>query len=386
MLDVLIAGAGPAGAIAGLVLARAGVRVRLLDRASFPRDKLCGDTLNPGTIALLDGLGVTAGIRARALPVDGMLVTGTRGVAVRGRYPQGAQGLALVRRDLDSLLLAAAIDAGAEFENGVTVRGALVSHASGPVVTGLKIDRTDGRTHDERARLVIAADGRHSSLAFSLGLAAHPARPRRWAVGAYYADVAGLSTCGEMHIRARHYVGIAPVPGGLTNVCLVSDFAGRAAEFRNPACLIQSALDADPDLRARFAGARSVSPPVVLGPLAVDTRGAGMNGLLLAGDSAGFIDPMTGDGLRFAVQGAQLAAAAALRALESGSSDAHTALARARTETFSRKYRFNRTLRRLVSAPACVGLAGQASRVAPSIVKALIAYAGDTSLRVGDRA
>ena len=79
--DVVIVGAGPAGACAGIVLARAGVRVRLLDRATFPRDKLCGDTVNPGTLALLRRLGVSACIDERGLPVDGMRLTGENGVA-----------------------------------------------------------------------------------------------------------------------------------------------------------------------------------------------------------------------------------------------------------------------------------------------------------------
>src|SRR5881628_884926 len=99
-VDVLIVGAGPAGAIAGLVLARAGARVRLVDRAAFPRDKLCGDTVNPGTLARLRDLGLGGEIDARALRVDGMLVTGERGVAIAGRYPHGRSGRAIVRRDL----------------------------------------------------------------------------------------------------------------------------------------------------------------------------------------------------------------------------------------------------------------------------------------------
>src|SRR5579862_42 len=98
--DVVIVGAGPAGAVAATVLARAGARVRILDRAVFPRDKLCGDTVNPGTLAHLRGLGMAGAVDAQGLPIDGMLLTG-EDVAIRGRYPAGLHGRALARRDLD---------------------------------------------------------------------------------------------------------------------------------------------------------------------------------------------------------------------------------------------------------------------------------------------
>ena len=86
MPDVLIVGAGPAGTIAGLVLARAGVRVQLLDRAEFPRDKLCGDTINPGALSILDRLGLGTAVRRRSIPVTGMTVTGPGGSSVSADY------------------------------------------------------------------------------------------------------------------------------------------------------------------------------------------------------------------------------------------------------------------------------------------------------------
>ena len=103
--DVLVVGAGPAGSIAALVLARAGVRVRLVDRARFPRPKLCGDTLNPGALALLDSLGASSGVRARALAVTGMTVTGPNGARIAGEYAPPVRGAAITRHDLDVLLL-----------------------------------------------------------------------------------------------------------------------------------------------------------------------------------------------------------------------------------------------------------------------------------------
>src|SRR5262245_66319580 len=105
MVDVLIAGAGPAGSLAALRLARAGARVLLVDRARFPRDKLCGDTLNPGAMRLADRAGLRARIEAVSRPLDGMLITGGSGVRVRGTYGRGLVARALTRRVLDRVLL-----------------------------------------------------------------------------------------------------------------------------------------------------------------------------------------------------------------------------------------------------------------------------------------
>src|SRR5881628_3855807 len=119
MIDVLIVGAGPAGAVAGLVLARAGARVRLVDRATFPREKLCGDTLNPGTLARLRRLGLARPIEDRGVRVTGMRVTGEHGIVVDTPYPGTLAGRALLRRDLDWMLVEHAIAAGCQFEHGV---------------------------------------------------------------------------------------------------------------------------------------------------------------------------------------------------------------------------------------------------------------------------
>ncbi len=374
--DVLIAGAGPAGSIAALILARAGVRVRLIDRARFPREKLCGDSLNPGALARLDRLGVGEIIRRRALPVSGMIVTGPGGARVVGEYGVGVRGAALRRSDLDLLLLEEAIRAGAEFDQGVVVRAPLLA-PDGLRLVGVRVAGAQER--DLRARLVIAADGRHSRLAFGLGLARYATRPRRWAFGAYFSGVDGLTLHGEMHIRHDGYMGIAPVPGGLANVCVIRELgsAFRAQRVETES-LVEQALAADPAIRDRFSHARRVTPVTVLGPLAVETTGAGLPGLLLAGDAAGFIDPMTGDGLRFAIRGAELAAHCAMRELETGRPMCG-ALAAARRTEFAGKWRLNRVLRAVVASPRGVRLAAGVTSAWKAPVRALIARAGDVS-------
>jgi menaquinone-9 beta-reductase len=373
LIDVLIAGAGPAGAVVATILARAGVRVVAIDRARFPRDKLCGDSLNPGALAVLDRLGLGY-VAESGLRVNGMVVTSEPDVRVEGRYP-GVQGRMLMRRDLDAALVRAAADAGAEIQEGTLVQGPLIEdrHES-PLVSGLIVKGANGRSLPVRARLVIAADGRYSRVARPLGLSATPAEPRRWAVGAYFEDVAGLSAYGEMHIRRGHYIGIAPLPNGLANACIVS--SDRAA-LRAPSELLETALAGDSRLADRFAGARRASTPVCLGPLAVECAASGATGLLLAGDAGGFVDPMTGDGLRFAFRGAELAAAEALRSLEHGTADAHVRLQAARRRAFAGKWRFNRGMRALVSSHAAVRAAGFGATMAPAILQRLICYAGD---------
>jgi len=376
MDDVVIVGAGPAGSIAATLLARAGVRVRLIDRDTFPRPKLCGDTVNPGTLALLRRLRLSAGVEARGLRIDGMRVTGANGVAVEGRYPNGLHGRSIVRRDLDWMLLQHAVDAGAMFEPGLTARGPILEANGRRVVAGI----IAGCRHGDRrlpARVTIAADGRRSTLAFGLGLARHPRQPRRWAIGAYYDGVLGLSSFGEMHVRRGAYIGVAPVPGGLANVCVVRPSRPGDPALHDPAALVDAAVAGDPLLGDRFARARRASGPAVVGPLAVDRAGEPLDGLIAAGDAAGFIDPVTGDGLRFAVRGAELAAAAAIEALQSGWGGVHARLEAARRRDFAAKWRFNVALRALLRSPSAVAAAAFGARIAPGPLRAIIAKAGD---------
>jgi flavin-dependent dehydrogenase len=238
-----------------------------------------------------------------------------------------------------------------------------------------------GRPVPLPARVTIGADGRHSTLAFGLGLSRHPARPRRWAVGAYFADVSGATLHGEMHLRTTHYVGVAPLPSGLVNACVVT---GIRPELRDPPALLEAVLRTDPLLADRFSAARRVSQVVTLGPLAVEARAAGAPGLLLAGDAAGFIDPMTGDGLRFAIEGGVLAARAALESLEDPRVPAWRRLEARRRRRFAAKRSLNRLLRRTALAGAASRLCQLGGPAAASLVGALVRCAGDEWIARGD--
>lgn len=378
MLDVIIAGAGPAGSVAAIVLARAGARVLIVDRDTFPRDKLCGDTLNPGVVALLQSLGLWGGPLLNAPALAGMILTGPT-ERVEGRYPVGVVGRAITRRDLDAWLLEQAVAAGARFEPGEVIRGPLIDDTHDvPVVRGLILAKR-GQSAVTRvpAAMTVAADGRRSVVARALGLSRHPERPRRWAFGVYATGVRDLTDLGEMHIRPGAYLGIAPLPGDLANVCAVT---GPRPAGPTPLDVVRQAIAGDSRIAARFEGAKFVGPVRVLGPLAVEVSAPGVAGALLAGDAAGFVDPMTGDGLHLAIRGSILAATEVHRVLESGAFDgAVERLAQARREAFGHKLRFNRLVRAVVDAPWSIGLAEKAAALAPGIFRQAVRYAGDAA-------
>jgi flavin-dependent dehydrogenase len=150
-----------------------------------------------------------------------------------------------------------------------------------------------------------------------------------------------------------------------------------------PEAAIGEAIANDAELRQRFAAARRVSEPSTLGPLGIESRAAGCPGLLLAGDAAGFIDPMTGDGLRFALRGGELAAEAAARELESGT-PAAAWLTAARRREFASKWRLNRALRGLVGSASALRLAARVSTQWEAPVRWVIALAGDVPLALRD--
>lgn len=378
MDDVVIAGGGPAGALAACLLARRGARVTLVERARFPRAKLCGDTLNPGAMALLARHFDTGPLRARGRPIDGMVLTGPRGVQVIGAYGHGAQGLAITRDVLDAWLIDQAVQAGASVVDDTTVISPLPAARHG-MVGGVVTRHRSGRTRSIPAGLTLAADGRRSRLGQALALSRAARHPRRWAIGAYFESADGLTSMGEMHVREGHYLGVSPTPDGRANACLVRGLVPGQGSWPSPDVLLRSALDADAVLAPRFRRARMVTKARVLGPLAVDVACPACPGLWLVGDAAGFIDPMTGDGIHLALKGAEVAAATAGAVLDGqlDAAHAHSSYARALDRRLGPKRRFNRVLRGLVGSPRSVAVAARLATVWPTALAAVIRHAGD---------
>jgi flavin-dependent dehydrogenase len=174
----------------------------------------------------------------------------------------------------------------------------------------------------------------------------------------------------------------------VANVCVVMPLARIARTLGDPAATLCRTLDDDPVLRDRCVRMRLGGPPAVLGPLAVNVAPARRlpPGLLFAGDAAGFVDPMTGDGLRFAIRGGELSAMAAIRALSHGWQGVQAGLEATRAREFGGKWRFNRSLRTLLGSGWGVELASLSARLAPSLVRAIVAHASDGGLEDGIRA
>jgi len=302
--DVIIVGAGPAGSAAAILLAARGHRVILADRARFPRDKPCGDYCNPGAVQALGRLGCLDDARAAgAADIAGIALYAQDGTGVDAAFPAGG-GLLLPRRRLDAVLLACASRAGAEVVEGVAAETVQI-HPD-----GVEVRCTSARRL--RARVVLAADGMHSTIARALGRLTVPV-PGRYTVGAYFSGLPQAAPRGELHLGPGYYCGVAHFGGGVANVCMA--LPRRLWRHAGPGETFAAALASLPVLADRMAGARRESAFRCAGPVGFASRRPAADRVLLIGDAAGQIEPMTGQGIFLALRSAELAAAVVADAL-----------------------------------------------------------------------
>jgi flavin-dependent dehydrogenase len=319
--EVAIVGGGPAGAALAIRLAEGGIDVALFERWPAPRWRAAGVYSSPLTRGRLADLGLS-GAQTDALirPIKAMEITSVRGPACRLEYDPPAGGLDRVR--LERRLLDRAAAAGARIHEGATVRG-LTPDRSG---TALAVSMARGPQRWV-AGLVVGADGPRSMVARAHGVDRPARRLRHAGLTVHRADpdaaAPGIPMTARMVIGEGWYCGIAPVPGGRVNIGLVMSERRLRSSLRTSGTARQVVRDATralPPPHAAWQDVPETDETVVALPLAQRVSRRAGPGFLLVGDAAGFVDPLSGEGLHRALVSAELAAGAisAWRRGESG--------------------------------------------------------------------
>lgn len=323
--DVIVVGAGPAGATTATALAQKGYDVLLLDRHQFPRDKTCGDAVPAGAIELLWRLGMREKIekaveRGELYPLEGMLLVSPRGHELHAKFQHGKQGsdsYVAPRIYFDALIQEHAIASGAEFCQG-QAKAPIIENGK---VVGMQV-QANGRTHNLRAKLVIGADGVTSVVTRRLRQKPqqHNDSHRAVALRAYIEDIEEIPKEVEFYLYKDilpGYAWIFPIGQNRANVGL----GMRLDHFRkrkyNLEKMLQDFLEM-PVIKKRLLRGGQLRDVATwqLNFGSQKNLQHVFDGAILVGDAAGFINPLTGGGIHNALVSAELAAQVADNALQ----------------------------------------------------------------------
>ncbi len=355
--DAIVIGAGPAGSAAATVLSAAGCGVLVLEKDRFPRAKVCGEFLSGDALDSIARLRQTAALEA-CLPerISEGAVHPARGAAVHFRLPTPALGISRFR--LDDLLANGARNAGSDVRFATRVVATTGSPAAGFSVTFA----SDGVRETANARAVVGAWGRWDTLDRRLDRRfLERSRFFGWSRD-YVGDTSALKGRVRLYLFPGGYCGLSRVEGGAVNLAGVVSEAHRrkigggwedvlgAARLENPAL--------DEALRPMRPGPRGFLGTV---PAVFTSKPPTENGMLMAGDAAGVIDPFSGQGQAAALFTGILAAETALALLEGRLAAGRylAAYEEAWRRRFSRRFAWSAALRRLVLSPALGRIAGR---------------------------
>jgi geranylgeranyl reductase family protein len=318
--DVCIVGAGPSGATCAYYLARRGRRVLLLERERFPRDKLCGDAVCTRAQVHLERMGVLADVLAAGeghwAGVGGFV--SPRGLAYIGSSVENGRRplvIAIKRYALDVRVARAAAAAGATLVEGSPVTGAEFSAADGTWTVRCATPAAPAH----RARVLVTADGSLARLARALGVVATPPDGvcSREYVEAGTFDFTADGVLFYPRAILPGYCSLFRVAGGELSFCCYV-LPGGPTALTDLKATHDAVLAGDPHV-TRALGPRARLAPMRAAPLRLGgvPRSYGDH-LLLVGDAAGHIDPLTGEGIQYAMDGAEIAAETLDEALAAG--------------------------------------------------------------------
>ena len=304
--DIVVLGAGPAGIAISILMAQKGYAVEILDPATFPRKKICGEFLNPQAVRWLQKHGLHEPLlNLQPFPIYGMKIFDSNGRSFTGHYRsfRGESGYAVMREAFDTLLVGHARKTGIRIHEAHRAQHLIFNNNH---VKGICGTNSDGEPFEIYGKVVIGADGRNNLIGRTFGWVRGMRNLRKYAFQTYYEGIPDLSTFGEVHLVRGGYVGIAPLNEKLANVALVVDEKDYPGGDADPLAFLQERVE-ESHLSARFRKAKRPSSILSAGPLAYDTVHTSGSHTMLVGDTCGFIDPFTGEGINYAFVSAELA-------------------------------------------------------------------------------
>jgi geranylgeranyl reductase family protein len=360
-----VVGAGPGGSATAYHLARQGVDVLMVDKAVFPREKVCGDGLTPRGVRAIERMGVDP-TEPGFTRVESLRTYGVDGVIVDLPWPKlrdfPSLGVVRTRFEFDNLLAERAVKAGARFLQGTEAVGPVMD---GSWVAGARI-KEDGHEREVRARFVVAADGAPSRFAAHAGVRRDETRPLGIAARRYYRIPRPQEPVLEAFVNLKDeptggvmagYGWIFPLGDGVVNVGagLLNSFTRfKEISARKLMDLFVADLPAEWGITEENAIGPVLSGPI---PMGMNRHPLAVPGMLLVGDAGGLTNPFNGEGIAYAIETGELAAELigdALARNRPGIAQMYPVLLRQR---YGRYYFVGRQWVRMIGHPRFMGFA-----------------------------